>query len=160
MIMKVLLDTNILIHREATTVVRDDIGVFFKWLDKLQYRKFVHPLSVNEIKKHADPVVVRTFEVKIQSYELLRTCAEDTASIATLRDADQTDNDSVDTSLLVIAEVAANRVDALITEDRNIHRKAMSIGLDKSNSVYTIDRFDARWRKRRDIAISISSATS
>ena len=95
MIMKVLLDTNILIHREATTVVRDDIGVFFKWLDKLQYRKFVHPLSVNEIKKHADPVVVRTFEVKIQSYELLRTCAEDTASIATLRDADQTDNDSV-----------------------------------------------------------------
>ena len=135
--MRVLLDTNILIHREATTVVRDDIGVLFKWLDNLQYRKFVHPLSVDEIRTHSDPAVVRTFEIKIQSYELLRTCAEDTASIAALRNADQTDNDSVDTSLL--AEVAANRVDSLITEDRNIHRKAVSIGLD--DSVYTIDGF-------------------
>jgi hypothetical protein len=34
--MRVLLDTNILIHREATTVVRHKIGKVFFWLDKLK----------------------------------------------------------------------------------------------------------------------------
>lgn len=135
--MRILLDTNVLIHREASTVVRDDIGLLFKWLDRLGYHKFVHPLSVKEIGRHADPAVVRTFNAKVQSYELLKTCAADTLSIAKLRERDQTANDSVDTSLL--AEVPANRVDALITEDRNIHRKAMAI--DLGNSVYTIDAF-------------------
>jgi hypothetical protein len=37
--MRVLLDTNILIHREAATVVRADIGKLFFWLDKLKYEK-------------------------------------------------------------------------------------------------------------------------
>jgi len=40
---RALLDTNILIHREARTVVRDDIGTLFRWLDELRYEKLVHP---------------------------------------------------------------------------------------------------------------------
>ena len=32
--MKVLLDTNIIIHREASKVVNQDVGTLFKWLDK------------------------------------------------------------------------------------------------------------------------------
>jgi hypothetical protein len=43
--MKVLLDTNILIHREAATVTRPDIGRLFFWLDKLSYQKCLHPAS-------------------------------------------------------------------------------------------------------------------
>ena len=39
--MRALLDTNILIHREAATVVRQDIGKVFLWLDKLRYEKCV-----------------------------------------------------------------------------------------------------------------------
>ena len=30
--MRALLDTNIVIHREATTAVNQDIGTLFKWL--------------------------------------------------------------------------------------------------------------------------------
>ncbi len=41
--MRVLLDTNILIHREASTVVPQDIGQLFFWLDKLKNEKCVHP---------------------------------------------------------------------------------------------------------------------
>ena len=52
---RALLDTNILIHREARTVIRDDIGTLFRWLDELKYEKLVHPDSVREVKKHADP---------------------------------------------------------------------------------------------------------
>jgi len=43
--MRVLLDTNVLIHREAATVVRTDIRKLFFWLDRLKYEKCVHPLS-------------------------------------------------------------------------------------------------------------------
>ena len=35
--MKALLDTNIIIHREAGKVTNQDIGILFKWLDKVKY---------------------------------------------------------------------------------------------------------------------------
>ena len=135
--MRALLDTNILIHREAGTVVRDDIGILFRWLDQLQYDKIVHPDSISEIRTHSDPNVVRSFDYKILSYKILKTRAPDTQEITLLRNEDTTDNDTVDTSLL--AEVAAERVDFLITEDRGIHRKAKRILL--ASRVFTIDAF-------------------
>jgi predicted nucleic acid-binding protein len=134
---RALLDTNILIHREARTVIRDDIGTLFRWLDDLKYEKLVHPDSVDEVKKHQDPSVVRTLDLKLRSYPTLKTTAPDTPAIATLRTEDQSENDEVDTSML--AEVAADRVDILITEDRGIHRKAARLGL--AGRVFTIDAF-------------------
>jgi hypothetical protein len=50
--MRILLDTNILIHREARTVARDDIGSLFRRLDQLKAIKCVHPGSIAEIEKH------------------------------------------------------------------------------------------------------------
>lgn len=134
---RALLDTNILIHREARTVVREDIGTLFRWLDELKYEKLVHPDSVGEVKKHADPTVVRTLDLKLKSYPALKTKAPDTPGIAALRNDDKTQNDKVDTSML--AEVAGDRVDILITEDRGIHRKAAKLGL--AGRVFTIDAF-------------------
>ena len=134
---RALLDTNILIYREARTVVRDDIGTLFRWLDQLKYEKLVHPDSVGEVKKHADPAVVRTLELKLRSYTSLKTKAPDTPEIAALREEDLTENDEVDTSML--AEVMGERVDILITEDRGIHRKAVRLGL--AGRVFTIDAF-------------------
>jgi hypothetical protein len=134
---RALLDTNVLIHREARTVVRDDIGTLFRWLDQLKYDKCVHPESIEEVRKHADPDVVRTFDLKLRSYGVLKTKAPDTPEIASLRKDDRNENDEVDTSML--AELAAERVDILITEDRGIHRKAASLGL--AGRVLTIDAF-------------------
>ena len=62
---RVLLDTNIVIHREAASVVREDIGVLFRWLDKLGHEKCVHPHTIDEIAKHGDPKVVRSFGAKL-----------------------------------------------------------------------------------------------
>ncbi len=114
--MKLLLDTNILIHREARTVLRSDIGTLFRWIDELRYEKWIHPGSVEEIKKHADPEVVRTLEIKLGSYFVLKTTAPETPKIAEIRASDQSPNDHIDTSL--VAELAAERVDAIISEDR------------------------------------------
>jgi hypothetical protein len=135
--MRVLLDTNILIYREARTAVRDDIGDVFRWMDQLGHQKLVHPASVAEVRKHADAEVVRTLGIKLGSYGMLKTTAPDTPGVADLRESDRNENDEVDTSLL--AELAAGRVDALLTEDRGIHRKAARLGL--SSSVFTIEAF-------------------
>lgn len=136
--MKVLLDTNIIIHREAANVVRSEIGSLFRWLDELRYEKCIHPITVQEISKHEDPKVVKTFQVKIESYKVLKTTASDLPQIEKIKtDFDQNENDLNDSSLL--NELASGRVDALITEDRNIHRKAKRLGI--ALSVFTIDAF-------------------
>ena len=49
-----MLDTNILIHREAAAVIRDDIGDLFRWLDRIRTQKCDHPHSIEEIRKHQD----------------------------------------------------------------------------------------------------------
>ena len=135
--MRVLLDTNILIHREAERVDREDIGTLFRALDAIKAEKCVHPASIEEIGRHGNPEVVRTFKVKLDSYHVLKTLAPETSETAGLGVGDRTENDRTDTALL--REVAAGRVDALITEDRGIHAKARTAGL--SASVFTIDSF-------------------
>ncbi|MEN6359660.1 MAG: hypothetical protein ABFD59_06355, partial [Smithella sp.] len=65
--MKALLDTNIIIHREANHVVNRDIGTLFKWLDKGKYTKFVHPVSIQEIEKNLNKNTVDTFKIKLDS---------------------------------------------------------------------------------------------
>lgn len=63
--MRVLLDTNILIHREASVVVRQDIGLVFNWLDRLRYEKCIHPESIREIERHGDRRVRESFLAKL-----------------------------------------------------------------------------------------------
>lgn len=134
---RVLLDTNVLIHREASTVIRPEIGVLFQWLDRLHCEKCVHPASITEIRKHDDKKVVSSFEIKLGSYITLKNLSQDTPEIAALRTADVTENDANDTSIL--AEIASGRAQILITEDRGIHRKASVLGL--ADQVFTIDAF-------------------
>jgi predicted nucleic acid-binding protein len=135
---KALLDTNILIHREANKIINEEIGTLFNWLDRLHYEKCIHRLSVEELKKHSDPSVVKTIQTKIKNYNTLKTEAPETEDITQIRNKyDRNDNDGIDTSLL--KEVYSNRVNFLITEDRKIHEKASDLGI--SDLVFTIDDF-------------------
>lgn len=136
--MRILLDTNIIIYREASRVVRADIGTLFNWIDRLHDDKYVHPASIEEIEKHQDPNVVAAFRVKMSSYNRLKTLAPETEEITKIRNKyDVTPNDHVDTDLL--RELVGKRVDLLITEDKKIHQKARELGV--SASVFTIDMF-------------------
>ena len=45
---KVLLDTNIIIHRESSRIL-NDIGSLFRWIDDLGYTKCIHPKTIDEI---------------------------------------------------------------------------------------------------------------
>ena len=67
--MKALLDTNIIIHREASRVINQDVGILYRWLERAKYTKCVHSLTVSEIEKYKNQQTVDTFQIKLDSYE-------------------------------------------------------------------------------------------
>lgn len=135
---RVLLDTNILIHREAPVVVRDNIGQLFNWLDRLGCVKCVHPVTAGEIGQHQDARVRRSFQAKIAAYHVLQTPAAMTPSVQALSDeTDTTQNDRNDS--IILNELYVQRVDMVITEDRGLTRKADRLGI--GDRVFTIDGF-------------------
>lgn len=126
--MKVLLDTNILIHRETHRVREEGIGQIFGWLDRLHYTKYVHPISVEEISKHQDPEVVQSFKIKLDSYRQINRPAPLAHEILNLINrVDNTENSKNDSRIL--NEVFIGRIDLLISEDNGIHRKARALGI-------------------------------
>lgn len=136
--MKALLDTNIVIHRETSKIVNENIGTLFHWLDRLQHAKNVHPITVDELKRHSDKEVVRTIGIKLESYQVLKTVAPLHSDVESISDdIDTTDNDKNDT--LLLNEVYCSRVDLLITEDKKIHQKALALGIE--DKVFRIDSF-------------------
>lgn len=136
--MKALLDTNIIIHREAPIAINEDIGTLFKYFDKLKVEKCVHPITIQEIEKNINPKSVETFKIKINNYSILKTVAPlDKGVAAVCSGEDETENDKNDTTLL--NEIFCGRADMLITEDRKIHKKARLLGI--AEKIYTIEAF-------------------
>lgn len=136
--MKVLLDTNIIIHREANKIYKPEIGQLFKWMDNLKYSKYIHPLTVEELKRYQDPKALDTMSIKIESYNLLKHQAplgEEILKVS--KKIDKEDNDINDTQIL--NEVYEGRVDILISEDKKIHTKAHLLGI--ANKVFRIQTF-------------------
>lgn len=136
--MKALLDTNIIIHRETSTVVNRDIGILFKWLDKAKYTKCIHPITIQEINKNSNKPAVETLKIKLQSYNELQTTAPLDDSVKKVsEEMDNNENDKNDTQLL--NEVFCGRTDILVTEDKKIHKKAEKLGI--SEKVFNINSF-------------------
>ncbi|WP_300569307.1 PIN domain-containing protein [Flavobacterium sp.] len=136
--MKILLDTNIIIHREANKIYKPEIGELFKWIDNLKYSKYIHPLTVEELERYKDPKALDTMSIKIKSYNLLKHQAplgEEILKVS--KKIDNQDNDINDTQIL--NEVFEGRVDILISEDKKIHTKANLLGI--AYKVYKIQHF-------------------
>jgi len=136
--MKVLLDTNIIIHREAYSVSNISIGQLFRWLDQLKYIKCIHPITVEEITGHNNANTSRSMGIKLEAYHTLKTIAPFNERIKQVsHQLDKTPNDRNDSALL--NEVLEERVDVFITEDRKIHHKASLLAI--SDKVFTIASF-------------------
>lgn len=136
--MKVLLDTNIIIHREKIQPIERDIGKLFFWLDKLGCKKYVHRVTMNEIHKMQDSKRLEAFSIKLESYNLLPTTGKQSPDMNEIIEKyDRNENDKNDSILL--NEVYCGHLDLLITEDRKIHRKAVE--LEIGEKVFTIESF-------------------
>lgn len=136
--MKALLDTNIVIHREAGRIQNADIGILFKYLEKARYEKYIHPATILEIKKNPNQDTVNAFLAKMGNYnEILSPAPLQEKVIQEICPIDTSDNDRLDT--LLINEVFADRMDILLTEDKKIKRKAQILGIE--DRVFSIDTF-------------------
>jgi len=133
--MKVLLDTNVIIHREAYKSSHLAIGQLFRWLDELKYDKFIHPITETELKSHKNAETVKSMGVKLESYHVLKTTAPVNPGIKHFIDTTDKDQNDKNDSLL-LNELVEGRVDLFITEDRKIHKKAASLGVGAN--VFTI----------------------
>lgn len=136
---RVLLDTNVIVHRERSGIIFiKDIGTLFNWLDKLHYEKCIHPDSLSELSNHKDPLVVETMAAKVRNYNVLKTVSKDDQAILSIRAKyDKDSNDEIDTNM--VREVYNNRVDYLITEDRKMHQKASVLNVGER--VFTVETF-------------------
>lgn len=138
MCMKILLDTNIIIHRETERIINQDIGKLFNWLEKIKAEKIVHPVTIKEINKLKDKNKKHTYNIKLESYTVLQTRSELVPqSLTVSQKHDVNENDRNDT--LLLNEVYIGSVDFLISEDKKIHKKAAELGV--AERVLTIEQF-------------------
>lgn len=135
---RVLLDTNIIIHRETSKVIKDDIGKLFNWLDRLNYTKVVNSISIEEIKKYQDQDIVDSFEIKMESYEILETDIPWDKTLKKFSDKYDSNQNSINDSIL-INDFVQGRADLIITEDKGIHKKADILGI--AEYIYTVTDF-------------------
>lgn len=135
--MKVLLDTNIIIHRENTRVTNHAIGLLFYWLDKLHYEKCVHPYSLGELRKYPNANMQELYDAKLSAYTELKTIAPQKQEFVSHLPEPKSENDKIDNQLL--CEVYSNRVDLLISEDKGLRQKAKLLGI--GNRVLSINDF-------------------
>lgn len=125
--MKALLDTNIIIHRENTKVSNYGIGLLFYWLDKLNYEKCIHPYSEQELRKFKDNNMQSLYNAKLPAYTTLQTIARQSDDFRSKLPEEKSQNDKIDNQLLY--EVYCNRVDILITEDKNLRKRSKLFSL-------------------------------
>lgn len=136
--LKILLDTNIIIHRETEMIINPDIGKLFKWLEKIDAKKYIHPITKYEINKLRNKKKKKTFNVKLDAYHELITRNELELMVESISKIyDKNENDKNDT--LLLNEVYKGTVDILITEDKKIHEKAKYLNI--SDKVFTIESF-------------------
>lgn len=138
--LKVLLDTNIIIHRENNKLTNESIGLLYNWFDRLHYVKCIHKCSIEEIHKYKDKDYIKLLDVKIRSYELVEKFDDPNSEFLSKIENNfpvKSENDRIDNQLLY--EVYRQRVSLLITEDTKIIEKAELLGI--TNKVISIDDF-------------------
>lgn len=136
--MDVLFDTNILIHRESDPVVPESLRKLERELNENGQKKLVHPLSIEEIRQDPDDDRREKSESRIETYARLRYPPEPGESDAEFRSivSESEDmNERVDNMLLFA--VYEDAVDFLVTEDKEMHRKALK--LEIQDRVFSIE---------------------
>ena len=130
--MRILLDTNILILRENNHIVPENLAHMMNLISGLEASStWVHPLSIDEIKKDGNLERQAVNLSKISGYAILDTYPDYNTDddFKNSLPIPLSDNDVIDNQL--IYSVTKNVVDYLITEDQGILNKAENLGLEQ-----------------------------
>lgn len=128
--MRVLLDTNIFIYRENDHIISYDLQQLLSVLNKLKTELLIHPLSLEEIRGDQDTRRQAVMLSKIGAYPLLEMPPVPEKDLEFFNIIEQKDeaHDLIDNHILYT--VYKDAVDFLVTEDRDIHKKAIKLGID------------------------------
>lgn len=136
--MDVLVDTNILIHRESDDIVPEPLRDLERELRAEGHRILAHPASVREIYQDPDEERRKSAESRVKAYPQLEfppKPGNEDAEFRTAVPPAGDPNNQVDNQLLFA--VYKEAVDFLITQDKGIHRKALELGIE--DRVFNID---------------------
>ncbi len=136
---KILLDTNIIVYRESDNVYKEKIGELFKIIDNNpNMYKYIHPVIKQELLQNVYNEKRDLLLDRLTSYNVLENCRMiDSKLKAITNPLNKTVNDQIDD--IILNELYVGKVDFLITEDKKIKQK--SITLDIGNKVMNINEF-------------------
>jgi GNAT superfamily N-acetyltransferase len=127
--MRILIDTNIFIHLEdSSKILEDSLGELFRLAYENKHEIVVHPASFDDIKKDKDEKRKEISFSRVRKYPVLKGPPEPgDLELKGLGLSEITRNDRIDN--LILYAVFKDAANILVTEDREIHKKAAILGL-------------------------------
>ncbi len=126
--MKILYDTNILIHIEDPKELTPDLQSLLTIIREHGHQEFIHPASLKDIENDTD---VKRREItlsKLRGYPRIHSPPKPDDEFISLISSPANSHDENDNEILF--SLKRNLVDFLITEDRGIRRKAIQLDID------------------------------
>lgn len=124
----VLLDTNIVIHRESSNNVAYEVLQLYKLLDSLKVTKYVHEDIKLELNKYKKESIKNVMLAKIDAYNILNSLTINDAFFeSVVNKYSSNDNSEIDNKFLY--QIYKGKVDYFITEDRALLQKAKDLFL-------------------------------
>jgi len=126
---KILIDTNILIHLEDNKIINEKFAEFYRIAISNQCKILYHPkaipIDLNRDKNEQRKEITKS---KLKKYEILADYADITDEFNNKIGFKKV-NDEIDN--IQLYQVSKKYVDYFITEDKGIHEKAKSIDICK-----------------------------
>ena len=118
-IMKVLIDTNIIIRREDNTIISQELAEFFKLVDIANISCYVHPASIEDINKDKNEERRKITLSKIKVYPPLPNPPDPSSNVVfqSVIKKSKNKNDEVDAKILYA--LYRNAVDYLMATSEN-----------------------------------------
>jgi len=128
--MKILLDTNIVVYRESDNSSKDGLGELYRLIDNnVQMQKYINPIIKSEILHSLSGSKRDLMINRLESYNMLENpsksiCEEIKEKFG---EKDKLPNDINDS--LILNDIFTGKADLLITDDKQIKRKAEELGI-------------------------------
>ncbi len=152
--MRILIDTNILIHLEdSSRTLEASFSEVVRLCQENNHNILIHPASYDDLQRDQNQVRREIIYTRLLKYSILEQPPQLTPEdLSRLAIAQSGDNDRVDNQILFA--VYKNAVNFLITEDRQIHTKAKQLGItDRVHYIQQAAEFLRRLYSRKIIQL-------
>jgi len=126
--MKIIFDTNILIHIEDPKELSPNLQDLLNIIRKYGHKIFIHPASLKDINNDKDVQRRRIILSKLKGYPLIELPPRPTDDFLSMMGPSSSSNEINDNEILFA--IQKNAADFLVTEDYGLHKKANRIDLD------------------------------